>query len=72
MANRLNYQDKPETKGTEEFCRKFDYFFDCLNGQHGKQGLFDRKPALKPYRSVDDDRITVSENLCNLKFFENH
>ncbi|XP_066912671.1 uncharacterized protein [Clytia hemisphaerica] len=57
VANCLKYRNNPETKGTEEFCRNFDYFFDCLNGQYERQGIVTKKPALNPYKSVNDPRF---------------
>ena len=60
VANGLKFQGNPATKGTEEFVRNFDYFFDCLNGQFMHQGDADRKPALAPYKSVDDGRFEVN------------
>ena len=59
MANALQFQGKFATKGTEEFVRKFDKFFDCLNGQFENQGTYTRKEALKPYRDIHDPRFKV-------------
>lgn len=59
VANALNFQGKHHTKGTEDFCRKFDKFFDCLNGQYKDQGTHTKKKELEPYRKVDDPRFQV-------------
>lgn len=59
MANALKFQGKSQTKGTEEFCRTFDKFFDCLNGQYEYQGTHTKKQELEPYRTVTDDRFKV-------------
>ena len=60
MANALDYFGDPETKETEILLRHFDRFFDCLNvrsmAEAGQRG----KDDLKPYISVDYERLAVS------------
>lgn len=57
MANALECEDKFYTLGTRKFIRIFDRSFDCLNGN--SQFNYG-KPDRAPYRSVDDERFTVS------------
>ena len=48
----------PEEKSaTAEFCDKVDQFFDCLNVRSCLEHERKRKPFLKPYISVDDERF---------------
>ena len=59
VANTFEYQGRADTKGTQDFVRKFDYFFDCLNGRYKSQGQNEAKPGLHPYREVNDGRFKV-------------
>ena len=60
MANALDYFGDPETKETEILLRHFDRFFDCLNVRSMAEAGQKRKDYLKPYTSVDDERLAVS------------
>lgn len=59
MAEAFNYEGKPETKETERFVRHFDKFFDLMNVRSLKEGIYKRKPNLRPYRKTTDDRLLV-------------
>ena len=60
MANALKYYGQPETVETERFVRFFDKLFDCLNVRTANEDLTKKKPNLKPYRAVADQRLAVS------------
>lgn len=47
----------PGTSETVEFIRKFNKFFDVLNGAHSSQAARSRNPNLAAYTSADDPRI---------------
>ena len=47
------------TKETEQFCRMFDKFFDCMNTRNLKEAAQKRKPDLQPYFSPSDVRLKV-------------
>lgn len=48
---------------TAEFISNVDKFFDCLNVSNYTNGIHKRKPAQNPYRSPNDERLSVSESL---------
>ena len=50
----------PDTSETERFVRTFDKFFDCLNVRSTDEYIKKRKPNLRPYTDVTDERLTVS------------
>lgn len=52
---------------TERFVRMMDKFFDCMNVRNFQEATRKRKPDLRPYRSPDDSRLSVSKNNYNLK-----
>ncbi len=47
----------PEDAATAEFCIMMDKFFDCLNVRNTAEFVAKRKPDLKPYSSLDDERF---------------
>ena len=51
MAEAFAYENKPYTRETERFVRTFDKFFDLMNVRSLKEGVYKRKPNLKPYRN---------------------
>ena len=59
----------PDTHGTAEFCLQLDTFFDALNVRSRREAEFKRKDALKPYTSIDDERLQWLENTF-LKYLE--
>ena len=59
VANALKVQGLPHTASTITFIEYVDMFFDCLNVSSLHDGQKKRKPALYPYRDVDDWRFTV-------------
>lgn len=44
--------------------RKLDRFFDCMNVRSYNECIYKRKPDLRPYRKLDDPRLTVNIELC--------
>ena len=46
-----------EAKGTAQFCHMFDSFFDCMNIRNTVEHNLKCKPLLKPFESVDDERL---------------
>ena len=60
MASALEFYGGTETVETQLFVKTFDTFFDCLNVRNLDEHKKKRKPNLKPYRSSDDERLTVS------------
>lgn len=52
-------------KATSEFIGYIDKFFDCLNVTNYTNGIHKRKPSQHPYRSLNDQRLSVSE--CNVR-----
>jgi len=57
VANAMTHRGLFYTKSTEQFIRNCDQFFDCLNVVNTMQGVKSRKPALYPYREIDDWRF---------------
>ena len=57
VGNVLRQFGPPEATGTANFCLMMDKFFDCLNVRNTVEHEFKRKPFLKPYDSVDDERF---------------
>ena len=53
----LNSFGPPEAAGTAQFCIMMDKFFDCLNVKNTVEHTLKRKPFLKPYDSIDDERF---------------
>ena len=59
VADAFAYFGDPSTRETQKFILMFDRLFDCLNVRDFNQWKVKRKPDLKPYRSVDDERFKV-------------
>ena len=57
VGNVLRQFGPPEATGTANFCLMMDKFFYCLNVRNTIEHEFKRKPFLKPYDSVDDERF---------------
>ena len=67
VANALEFYGGAETSETKIFVQTFDTFFDCLNVRNLDEHRKKRKPNLTPYRSPDDERLTVSfQSTCVL------
>ena len=47
----------PDATGTANFCLMMDKFLDCLNVRNTVEHEKKRKPFLRPYKSVDDERF---------------
>ncbi len=70
VANAFAYFDDPDTTETQCFVSIFDRFFDSLNVRcptewSPTEWIRKRKPGLKPYTSLSDERLKVSGS----KFF---
>ena len=63
MANAFKYFNDPSTTETQKFVLYFDKLFDCLNVRSTSEWLKKKKPDLKPYRSAEDERLKVSDQL---------
>ena len=59
VANISNNFGPEKAEETGQFCIMMDKFFDCLNVRNTKEDIINRKPLLKPYKSVDDIRCMV-------------
>lgn len=59
VADALAYFGDPSTKETEYFVRQFDRLFDCLNVRSLSEWMQKKKPDLKPYTSLEDERLKV-------------
>ncbi|XP_022107675.1 uncharacterized protein LOC110988468 [Acanthaster planci] len=57
VANAFQCHGKVGTASTVKFVTMFDQFFDCLNVSNTYKGVHSRKPALEPYKTVDDWRF---------------
>ena len=57
VGNVLKQFMQPEAEGTANFCLMMDKFFDCLNVRNKKEHEQKKKPFLKPYESVNDERF---------------
>ena len=64
----LNSFSSPDMQGTAKFCLMVDKSFDCLNVRNTTEHKLKRKPFLKPYHSVDDERFEWLDSF--LKYFE--
>lgn len=64
MADALKSQDLEHTKETEKFIRMVDQFFDIMNISQTFEGKKARKPALHPFKNVDDWRFEVFWRIC--------
>ena len=59
VVDHFAYAEDPSTTETQRFIRIFDKLFDCLNVRDLHQWVQKRKPDLKPYNKVDDERFEV-------------
>ena len=59
MADALSFYGYVDTSETERFVRFFDKFFDCLNVRSTDEYIRQRKPNLRPYTEITDERLTV-------------
>ena len=55
----MNYYGIPGSAATQTFLVFMDRFFDMLNVRHPDESIHKRKEDLRPYRSVDDERLQV-------------
>lgn len=62
MADYLEQKNQQHTKATEDFIRKIDKFFDCLNGGHVWRAQTKLKKNLKPYYKAEIEKTDPEEN----------
>lgn len=62
VANVLKSFGPPDTIATSKLCEMMDNFFDCLNVRNQHEHVRKRKPFLKPYSSVNDQRFAWLTN----------
>ena len=60
ITNALEFYGGAETSETKTFVQTFDQFFYCLNVRNLDEHRKKRKPNLRPYKSPDDEHLTVS------------
>ena len=58
-----------EASETEKFCILIDTFFDCLNVRNKELYKIKKKPNLKPYSHVNDERFSWLKNEF-LRYFQ--
>ena len=62
VATDIELQKWEHTEETVKFIRRWDRFFDCLNGLHFVEHLRKKKPDLAPYMEVNDPRFDFLES----------
>jgi len=62
VGNVLKEFGPPEAIATANFCLKMDKFFDCFNVRNTKEHKTKRKPFLRQYENVGDDRFLWLES----------
>ena len=67
VGNVLTHFGPPEAAGTAKFCFMMDKCLDCLNVRNTNEHELKRKPFLKPYKSVNDERFAWLDNF--LEYF---
>lgn len=68
IAHYFTYFNEEGTDEVQQFVQLFDKFFDCVNVRDDQQWRRKRKPDLKPYRSLDDERFEVSIFISHVSF----
>ena len=68
MATVLREFGGAEASETGHYCELMDRFFDCVNVRSIREGDHKRNPDLKPYYTVDDERLHWLEHVF-LKHF---
>ena len=69
VGNILKEFGPSEDSGTAEFYILMDTFFDCLNVRNKEECKIKRKPNLKPYSDVNDERFSWLKNEF-LRYFQ--
>ena len=59
VADALQMENSPALTETIRFIRKFDKFFDIMNVRSLDESILKRKPDLRPFRSISDNRFKV-------------
>lgn len=62
VADALQLENNPNLTETIRFIRKFDRFFDMMNVRSLDESVLKRKPDLRPFRSITDNRFKVGVN----------
>ena len=57
MSVALNTFGTQDAKETARYCALFDTCFDCLNVRNLSEHIIKRKPFLKPFTTLDDERF---------------
>ena len=60
VASVMKAHSGPECRETSNFLHLMNRFFDCLNTRSIDEANRKRNPDLSPYRTVEDERFTVS------------
>ena len=60
VAEAFSREGNVGLRETERFVRNMDRFFDCMNVRDFNEAIYKRKPDLRPYRSPNDPRLSVS------------
>lgn len=69
-AHALELIGRQDTQSLCLFIQKVDTFFDCLNVRNIIEGLHTKKPALLPYRDVQDWRFEVNLNVIKCYVYQ--
>ena len=62
-VGRILQEYYPDASETAKLILLCDEFFDCLNSRSFTENICKRKPALAPYRDIEDPRFEVSLNV---------
>ena len=65
VGNVLNNFGPEEAAGTRKFRFMIHKFLNFLNVKNTREYIINRKPFLKPYKSIDDIRFAWFEELLN-------
>ena len=68
VGNVLKSFGPPEATETANFCLLMDKFFDCFNVRNCREFETKRKPFLKPYKDINDERFRWLNEF--LRYFE--
>ena len=59
VPDALQLENNPNLTETIRFIRKFDKFFYMMNVRSLDESVLKRKPDLRPFRSISDNRFKV-------------
>ena len=74
VAEALALDGDPSTTETQRFVRMFNRFFDLLNVRSLSESIRHRKPDVRPYRDLSDERLKVHNyvNTCISQLASQH